>query len=271
MEEMGKWKNGECVSVADCEDGKFYDGAECVGCYPGCEKCTGPSETECESCFVLENDDSFIEYVMPGMCARVDCQTIGFLDKENMACQPCHISCETCTGPESSSCSGCNSELQKVLDQDDSCQICSKIGSGLIFNDESLDCLDICGDGLLYNSTECDDGNTDNGDGCDSNCLVEDEYLCTYAAGSPSVCTKTVGPECHFVSISLEGRALLICETEVIFNRELKKSDFSVWIEGPNGPYAFSYDVSEKAGNFKNIYSAFIYFDFTFESNLNQV
>ena len=33
-------------------------------------------------------------------------------------------------------------------------------------------CIDVCGDGLLEisHSSECDDGNTDDGDGCSSSC-----------------------------------------------------------------------------------------------------
>ena len=38
-------------------------------------------------------------------------------------------------------------------------------------------CDDICGDGIkIY--TECDDGNTINGDGCSSACKVETDYTC---------------------------------------------------------------------------------------------
>jgi cysteine-rich repeat protein len=44
-------------------------------------------------------------------------------------------------------------------------------------------CFNKCGNGYLYDlglhdSSECDDGNTINGDGCSSECMVEDNWVC---------------------------------------------------------------------------------------------
>ena len=53
-------------------------------------------------------------------------------------------------------------------------------------------CQEICGDGVLFSSNHdvCDDGNTVSGDGCSSNCIVEDFYRCTNTdTFSASVCT----------------------------------------------------------------------------------
>ncbi len=48
----------------------------------------------------------------------------------------------------------------------------------------------ICGNGVMGNPEECDDGDTDAGDGCDPSCQAESNYECTVATeGSPSVCT----------------------------------------------------------------------------------
>ena len=44
-----------------------------------------------------------------------------------------------------------------------------------------------CGDGIIDASEQCDDANTVSGDGCSSNCSVEQGYFCT---NQPSVCTK---------------------------------------------------------------------------------
>mmetsp|Transcript_31692 Transcript_31692/g.48525 ORF Transcript_31692/g.48525 Transcript_31692/m.48525 type:complete len:272 (+) Transcript_31692:913-1728(+) len=49
-----------------------------------------------------------------------------------------------------------------------------------------------CGDGKYDSSLgteECDDGNAVNGDGCDQNCVVEDNYSCTTVEGATSVCS----------------------------------------------------------------------------------
>lgn len=43
-------------------------------------------------------------------------------------------------------------------------------------------CGDLCGDGITFvtmNSTYCDDGNTDDDDGCSSICQVETGANCT--------------------------------------------------------------------------------------------
>jgi cysteine-rich repeat protein len=49
-----------------------------------------------------------------------------------------------------------------------------------------------CGDGELgVGLEECDDGNTEDGDGCSSSCAVEDGWQCS---GEPSDCSPAVGP-----------------------------------------------------------------------------
>ena len=45
-----------------------------------------------------------------------------------------------------------------------------------------------CGDGLVRPGERCDDGNTDNSDGCNSACCVEPNFGCV---GEPSICTAT--------------------------------------------------------------------------------
>lgn len=51
-------------------------------------------------------------------------------------------------------------------------------------------CDPICGDGLIAGTEECDDEDTDAGDGCDTSCLLEEGWACS---GEPSVCTETCG------------------------------------------------------------------------------
>ena len=49
----------------------------------------------------------------------------------------------------------------------------------------------VCGDGyIIYNKEACDDGNTADGDGCNSTCQVERGFTCE---GMPSVCTPICG------------------------------------------------------------------------------
>lgn len=54
-------------------------------------------------------------------------------------------------------------------------------------------CVDICGDGKLI-TVACDDGNKIDGDGCSSQCLVEQNYTCVGGSSTtPSSCSYS-GP-----------------------------------------------------------------------------
>jgi len=52
-----------------------------------------------------------------------------------------------------------------------------------------------CGNGLkqLAHGEDCDDGNSDNGDGCSSVCGIEPNWSCTGNDGTKSVCNPTCG------------------------------------------------------------------------------
>ncbi len=50
---------------------------------------------------------------------------------------------------------------------------------------DGVTCTPDCGDGQILGGEECDDGNTGDGDGCSSSCIVEAGFTCT---GQPSVC-----------------------------------------------------------------------------------
>ena len=51
----------------------------------------------------------------------------------------------------------------------------------------------VCGNGHIDAGEECDDGNTDDSDGCSSICEVEYNYICT---GQPSICVERQDPFC---------------------------------------------------------------------------
>jgi cysteine-rich repeat protein len=48
----------------------------------------------------------------------------------------------------------------------------------------------VCGDGLVYGDEQCDDGNTQSGDGCSSTCALEPGWVCN---ASGQGCTQTCG------------------------------------------------------------------------------
>lgn len=69
--------------------------------------------------------------------------------------------------------------------------------SGYIDNSVSR-CKEICGDGLIYEDT-CDDGNTNNDDGCSSVCSLEEYFRCD--ASAPSNCYYNANPTISVVRI----------------------------------------------------------------------
>ncbi len=76
-------------------------------------------------------------------------------------------------------------------------QSCQGLGFGggflLCTQDCRLDtseCTNACGNSYLEAGEECDDGDRENGDGCSSDCEVEEGWECT---GSPSLCVPVCG------------------------------------------------------------------------------
>ena len=59
-------------------------------------------------------------------------------------------------------------------------------------------CVERCGDGLNFGMVECDDGNKIDGDGCSSNCEIEDDFRCE--GGSP-----TQSDTCNYVELDIIG------------------------------------------------------------------
>lgn len=60
-------------------------------------------------------------------------------------------------------------------------------------------CEEICGDGIRSQAVECDDGNTNDNDGCSSLCSIEVGFIC----GGGSLSSRDV---CHFIhTLSLKS------------------------------------------------------------------
>ena len=65
---------------------------------------------------------------------------------------------------------------------------------------DGLDCIEICGDGLNVKINPCDDGNLDNGDGCNELCEIEAGWACAGGDESnPDVCKDTEGPTASLI------------------------------------------------------------------------
>ena len=97
----------------------------------------------------------------------------------------CDKSCKGCTGGTELDCLSCNSsytEYHLGTKSKLNCIICEDI-RGMrtiidISNTKQSICEEICGDGINLGQYECDDGNLENGDGCDNKCKIEDGFEC---------------------------------------------------------------------------------------------
>lgn len=120
----------------------------------------------------------------------------------------CNYSCLTCNGGGTNSCLSCNLGYFLIVN---TCQICTTaIGahcltcnknSSNVVVCQSCDigyiivnnfCIFACGDGLVNNGEECNDSNLVPGDGCATNCTIEDNFACPIN-NSVSKCEKCEG------------------------------------------------------------------------------
>lgn len=137
-----KYDGKDCV----CNLGYFGNRDLCTPCHKSCSQCTGAEANKCTACsdvsLVLEN----------GYCSKNSpCNPGFFLD--NGVCTKCLDNCIDCDNVfECKTCAiGYATKTQNVNGQN------------------IVSCEEICGDGIKYEQ-QCDDGNTANGDGCNSKC-----------------------------------------------------------------------------------------------------
>jgi cysteine-rich repeat protein len=172
-------------------------GLSCEPCLYDCYECNNASK--CSAC----NDTTDFR----AMSSALRCTPItGYFESNTMVASACPLGCATCTSP--TKCQTCTSSY--VLNGT-SCSIsaCSTTVPNCLncsINGSSLDCVEcelgyfldlgnntcsvVCGDGLLASSEGCDDGNTDNGDGCSSSCAVEPVFFCEGSIGNTSNCSQ---------------------------------------------------------------------------------
>ena len=115
----------------------------------------------------------------------------------------------------------CTKCIEGMILVDGECHPCSHF-DGLWINDDKV-CEEVCGHGIFLNLTsECDDNNLDNGDGCSSTCTVEYGYQCE----GGTKCREVIPPTLMVASVEDPNVVLLEFDEEVflssngkIFNR----------------------------------------------------
>ncbi|KRX07487.1 Insulin-like growth factor binding protein, N-terminal [Pseudocohnilembus persalinus] len=169
----------------NCPQGYFNDNTSknCQICPTGCYTCSDLSTcSECIPGYYLHNNNCLLT-----------CPS-GYYDNPDPynSCDPCDTICNTCDYTAPLQCTSCNSGYFLYNNY---CVQCDDLLGFENDPTDSTNCLEICGDGLVVSTQfECDDGNTENGDGCSSTCTIEEGYTCE--GGNQyqlSICQKNWG------------------------------------------------------------------------------
>lgn len=168
--------------TADCNDECIDDANKTSAGICGC----GVADTDSDGDNVADCNDSCIDdadKVDPGICGC----GVSDIDSDLDGIADCNDLCpEDSEKSEAGSC-GCgvadvDSDEDGVLDCQDLCPndadktVPGQCGCGFTEHFCQDDSFAVCGDGLLHKSEQCDDGNSEIGDGC-VNCQFEDDLI----------------------------------------------------------------------------------------------
>eukprot|EP00058_Branchiostoma_floridae_P016157 XP_002601645.1 hypothetical protein BRAFLDRAFT_124316 [Branchiostoma floridae] len=101
--------------VTMMETAQDRDTAElsCRPCHQSCKTCSGPSDTDCDSC---KGDDTILDR---GECIT-SCGPGEYMDRREKKCKACHPTCKECSDEYDDTCTACSDGF--VLTDADSCE-----------------------------------------------------------------------------------------------------------------------------------------------------
>lgn len=205
---------GECKE--NCGNGYYQSGNICIACEFGCERCDSQGCSMCQFGLLLYQ----------GACT---CGPGMYIDSVSN-CKQCIPTCLNCKS-SASICTQCYTSNGYVL-LNSTCQDCRNItgyydATGVISQSNSLTlrealnqvCKEICGDGRTLGQLECDDGNTQDGDGCSHDCRVEEGWKCWEPVfEGVSICKDLTAPSAVLVYMgkTQEGVQANFTFTEIV-------------------------------------------------------
>jgi len=238
----------------DCGSGFYQDKEthECLKCDNTCKTCIGPNNFDCTTCDIQQG---LIKYTSgPGICQLLSCDDGYYLflntTQNLIECRKCHKSCLTCIGDATpNSCLSCKSGLIAVSAGDGintvSCKTCKQLHEGF-YADPSGECKEICGDGINLGQYECDDGNKIDGDGCNSQCKIEEGYKCYKQTNGPDHCYDYIVPYAKLKMKKTNEIEIQFSELIVVnANSDLLSEHMIVWVEGTTNSCPISWKSRE--------------------------
>ena len=255
----------KCVPSPDCGFG-FYGETNtrtCTICDKSCLGCTGPYNYSCIKC----NEKYFP--TTQGNCEQTTCNNNNeYLDIDQV-CQSkiiyifiyicnleCDIKCMGCVGPRDSNCLSCISGYfsREIGTKEVKCTPCEEVTGYMTITDSITNerrCVEICGDGLNLGEYQCDDGNIKSGDGCSSECRVEEGYICIGGnIVSPDICKDITSPTLEATGKGINNTFYFAFSEPVeMMSTKSPKSFVNMTIRGEYEDYMFDYEIDFKKDN----------------------
>jgi len=195
---------------------------DCRNCSQECTKCYGPTPYECNAC----NETLGYKMIAEFACGFPACSSGTFYNKTTLNCESifydtiymekdCNFECKECDNKIT-----CLSCIKPYFTLNPISKICYDkcyTKPGFYRDNTTTECKEICGDGKNYGMYACDDGNIENGDGCDKNCQIEEYYECKGGNRTdPDICIYKKQPV--IISFKYYGNrtAIMIFDTKLI-------------------------------------------------------
>jgi len=220
----------------------------CDQCDSTCATCRGSAPTDSVLC-----PASYTLKVSTSECVQLTCASNEYANYNIGECEDCDPTCLTCSGTLPTNCRTCDGT--DVLSTNRMCLQCTyPNGLELKTVKTTETCIDICGDGRrVARTTECDDGNLVDGDGCSSSCKIEEGWTCS--GGNETMadsCVSHVGPVPIITVNRRDPTAFNISFDRKVVNTLQSKeyvSQILVSLEGidvDNSLYEITYDSSSQ-------------------------
>jgi len=184
----------------------------CIRCSPLCDSCVDEGQSKCINCATsldwpvhwqpsIGCSLSCPEYFQPeaeGYCS----ECLDYFDLENKRCTKNCIAPYFVDPDDPRLCRSKPKRCRSYRLESDMCLLCEEdyifdssrcldchTSPGFYKRQPNEPCEEICGDGLDFGLLGCDDGNRINGDGCSSQCQVENDWIISSGSSRlPSIC-----------------------------------------------------------------------------------
>ena len=213
----------QCSSASACSlcaAGHFLLGCSCVASCPD-GYAANSSSRECEAC-------------TPYKC--LTCPA------DKAVCTSCAVADRYYLQQASSTCAYCATPSTVQATQ---CVACPSVG---YFTSEEGECVELCGDGIRF-AHACDDGNTEDGDGCSSECAVESGFSCSGgSSSSPDLCYFVRPLRIASLLIQPDSYVLRVELTEPVEDAGLTRDKLSFTFDAPYSEADFKFELQPEPG-----------------------